>query len=782
MQGEQLIINEDSVLSRSIRTVTAHSIDDVKSVYQDSTAITAQLKQDFIADTVLDRINPTGFGIGDTVEITTAGAMTSPGKFFNNLKVGDIIRYQIGGVAAETFNRISAISADLVTVTLAAVEDRANVCDGGLPAADYTGSFTVGQPFVRDNGGLYAPLEETSVSSVELADSNLLVSVQLREKTTDSVGSLQINVSDTNISNARFEAFDQERYSVHYNDGSIETLSSDQVDISANGQLLTFTGLTVSQSSNVTVNVTVKKIGITNKTKNLTRNTKLELTQSATGISTTLASTTQSDFYETRVQDREISLNVPDAVDVIAVYESLGTSTPSLDSLEFPAGLALNTESVLGERLVGQTSNAIAQLVTRSSATTVEIVYLTQDTFVAGENVSFEESGIIAPLQVIGLGNYNNITRNYDLNKAVGRQFYDYSRIEKKDTVSYVPSRKLLVIYNHYTVPSNDIGDVYTVNSYTAERYKDDIPSAGAFRASDTLDFRPRVADFTSTTLSPFDFAARNFATAGVNPTLLVTPNESSLVGLSYYLPRIDKVVFTTQGNIAVIKGSSSENPTAPNIGSDTMELATIQLPAYLFDPSDATITLVDNRRYTMRDIGQLEDRVENLETLTSLSLLELDTRTLQIRDADGLDRFKSGFFVDDFADSQRMSSSSEAGVKDNELGTPVDYASFKPEVAAETPTISPQLNLDFGLIDPSVQKTGDLITLKYSNKQWITQPLASRVENVNPFNMVDYVGQVTLSPAQDTWTRTVTIDGGTRFQTVVQQVLVEHLFPLALD
>ena len=63
------------------------------------------------------------------------------------------------------------------------------MCDGGLPAADYTGSFTVGQPFVRDNGGLYAPLEETSVSSVELADSNLLVSVQLREKTTDSVGS-----------------------------------------------------------------------------------------------------------------------------------------------------------------------------------------------------------------------------------------------------------------------------------------------------------------------------------------------------------------------------------------------------------------------------------------------------------------------------------------------------------------------------------------------------------------------------------------------------------------
>ena len=50
-----------------------------------------------------------------------------------------------------------------------------------------------------------------------------------------------------------------------------------------------------------------------------------------------------------------------------------------------------------------------------------------------------------------------------------------------------------------------------------------------------------------------------------------------------------------------------------------------------------------------MRDIGNIEDRVENLERITSLSLLELNTQTLQIRDADGKNRFKSGFFVDDF-------------------------------------------------------------------------------------------------------------------------------------
>ena len=53
-----------------------------------------------------------------------------------------------------------------------------------------------------------------------------------------------------------------------------------------------------------------------------------------------------------------------------------------------------------------------------------------------------------------------------------------------------------------------------------------------------------------------------------------------------------------------------------------------------------------------MRDIGKLEDRIETLEETTSLSLLELDTKTFQVRDVDNLDRFKSGFFVDDFRDT----------------------------------------------------------------------------------------------------------------------------------
>ena len=210
---------------------------------------------------------------------------------------------------------------------------------------------------------------------------------------------------------------------------------------------------------------------------------------------------------------------------------------------------------------------------------------------------------------------------------------------------------------NKYDVPSNDNGDFYTVASYNEERFTSDIPIIGKnnVRATDTIDFRPRVSTYTGSG-SPFAFQNRLFGSVGnVNPSFIVTPNESSILGYNYYLPRIDKVVLDDDGELTVLQGVSSLNPIEPIHDKNHMDIATITLPAYLYDPDDAVIKMVDNSRYTMRDIGGLEDRIENLETVTSLSLLELDTKTLQVQDADGLTRFKSGFFVDDFKNSDLL-------------------------------------------------------------------------------------------------------------------------------
>ena len=50
-----------------------------------------------------------------------------------------------------------------------------------------------------------------------------------------------------------------------------------------------------------------------------------------------------------------------------------------------------------------------------------------------------------------------------------------------------------------------------------------------------------------------------------------------------------------------------------------------------------------------MRDIGALEKRISNVEYYTQLSLLEANAQSLQIQDAEGFDRFKNGFIVDNF-------------------------------------------------------------------------------------------------------------------------------------
>ena len=770
ISGEQLLINETTEVSRSVVTATAYGIGDVKSVYQDSTALTSELKVDFVADTVLQKSLPNNFSLTDRLTITSGGTATCPGRNFaaTGIKENSIIRYQISGLSTETYNRVSAVSNDGLTLTLVGISSVYGVCNGGLPTSTQSVTFSVGNPLVRDAGGLYAKISSDNVASVDLADSTLLVNSQITEQTTNGSGAMTLNVSATGISSAFFESFDAERYSVFYSDGSIENLTSDQFTLSSSGSQITLSGLTASQTSNVTVNTTVRKNGIKEKQKDYTRSEKLIVNKTISGVSTSLSGLSTSVYYGTRIQDKEISLNLPDVVKVLAVYESYNSSSPTLDSLQFPSGLSLNTSSILGEKIIGRDSGALAQIVTRSSSTVVEIVYLNSNTFIVGEIAEFQESNIKSTIQTITSGNYQNVTNQYTLDKGQKEQYYDYSRIVRKSD-SYVPTYQLLVIFDYYDVPSNDLGDVYTVNSYDQERFKEDVPYlVNGIRSSDTLDFRPRVARFTSETSSPFAFSSRTFGTAGTNPPLVVTPLESSLIGYEYYLPRIDKVVLDKLGNFSVIKGISALNPKVPTNVEEAMDLATIKLPAYLYSTKDVKITFIDNRRYTMRDIGKIEDRVENLETLTSLSLLELDTKTLQVRDADGLDRFKSGFFVDDFKDTLRSDptvSTTAIDTENNDLITATDAFSLKPEIALDPSidTDTADFSANLQLLDSNVQKTGNLITLKYNEKGWIEQPLASRVENVNPFNMIDFKGNIKLTPSSDSWIRTITVDGGSR-------------------
>jgi len=775
LSGEPIKINGSDVVQRTLKSVKIYGIQDVKSVYQNaggSGGIVDTNTVDFAADTVLQRVIPKGFNVTDQLVINSVGIASCAGHNFAGIKSDTIIRYQRPNSTDEVFNRVRWVAPDGLTMDLEAVASVTGVCNGAVPATGQeTVSFSVGRPSVvnNENAGLYAPLSSSNVSDIDLAGSTLLVSKQITGEGASSVGLMEIPISSTGISSAFYENYDSERYSVHYADGTTEDLTSDQFSLNADGTLVSLTGLTAN-AANVVVNTTVKKKDIKSKQKNYVRSEKVTIDKCVSAASTTGTGLTQNNFYGLRVDDKVISLNVPDVAEVVGIFESLDTNVPILDKLSFVTGLGLDTNAILGENIVGSDSKAIAQVTTRVSATEVEICYLTPERFQIGESVTFKESNIITNLQDKTPGSYLNITERFTLDKGQKEQYYDYSTIVRNGGFS-APSRKITVVYNCYQVPSNDTGDVYTINSYAKEQFDKHIPILkNGVRASDTLDFRPRVAQWNVTTASPFSYGLRNFGTAGSNPTLIVSPNESSLLGYSFYLPRIDKVILDKQERLSVVKGVSSVDPKPPTNVEDAMTLATIELPAYLYDPDDAYVRLVDNRRYTMRDIGHLEDRIDVLETVTSLSLLELDTKTLQVQDADGLSRFKTGFFVDDFKDTNLIDTGNrdnkcDVNIRLRELTTPNDFFAIKPELA-----LNPSINSDTAdfsssleLLDSNVRKTGDMLTLDYKEVELLDQPLASRVENVNPFNIITFRGNVTLNPASDSWVRNVFIANGER-------------------
>jgi hypothetical protein len=771
ISGERILINENRAFNRSISRIVSYDTSDIKSVFQDYTTVTG-ITTDFVADTVLRQTSPVGFKITDKITINPSlGIATCAGKVFVGIRSDAIITYQRDGQDLQTFNRVVSISPDSRTLFISGVSTVANVNDGALPDNTESFTFNIASPSLRniENANLYAPLTSKNVSSVSLNNSSLVINKQISNLSTGVNGEIILNSNSLDIIDVFFEQYDAERYSVFYEDGTIENLSSDQVSLGSNGSQIVIKGLKLNET-NVVANVTLRKTIVVNKSKQFIRSQQLEVVSTNSGITTITTGLSTSSYYGLRVEDKEISLNVADVVNVIAVYESLGTSKPVLDNLVFVSGLALNTSAVIGEKIIGSASGAIAQLVAVPLENSVDFVYLNSNKFIVGESVLFEESAIRTNIINIISGQYLNITDRYILDKGQKEQYYDYSKIVRRTQLS-APTRKLLIIYDYYEVPQNDRGDLYTVNSYGTERYKKDIPTvANGVRITDTLDFRPRVSRFTSNSASPFSYSSRIFSQVGSTPNLVISPGESSIIGYSYYLPRIDKVCLDKSGNFSIIKGVSADSPKEPLNNEEAMTIGVINFPAYLYNTSDVSISLIDNRRYTMRDIGKLEDRIENLEITTSLSLLELNTKSLQIQDADGFSRFKTGFFVDDFKDNRRIDlknpdSKCDVDAQNQILNTPIDFTSFQPQLALE-PSIDVNIadfTSNIQLLDSNVQKTGDLITLKYEEVGWLEQPLASRVENVNPFAITEFIGLIQLTPQSDNWVRNVYVPGGER-------------------
>jgi hypothetical protein len=335
-----------------------------------------------------------------------------------------------------------------------------------------------------------------------------------------------------------------------------------------------------------------------------------------------------------------------------------------------------------------------------------------------------------------------DITSRYNLDTGQRDSYYDHASIKLKSGVT-TPTGPLVVKYNRH---SSSGAGFFTVDSYPTYANIPSYTSAttgNSYELRDSLDYRPvRSIPTTAATANTVTFDVDSTTTG---PKILENGSDV-ILSYQYYLPRIDKVVLNKNKSFEVLSGVPSLTPVEPKDKDGAMTLYILRHPAYLADTANTKVEYTDNRRYTMRDIGTISKRIENLEYYTALSLLEQDAinkQDLTILDSTNLPRFKNGIIVDSFNGSSVADASKE---------------DFEISIDPKNKEIRPKFNVSSHLLtfntttSTNYMKSGPLITANGSHTALIDQSKASRSINVNPFNVINYLGKIVLDPPSDIW------------------------------
>ena len=219
---------------------------------------------------------------------------------------------------------------------------------------------------------------------------------------------------------------------------------------------------------------------------------------------------------------------------------------------------------------------------------------------------------------------------------------------------------------------------------------------------------------------------------------------EAFDVSYSHFLGRFDKLIITDTGEFDVIRGIPSQFPVAPAKAEGTMDLYHIKVPPYTFKSDDVSLTYIENKRYTMRDIGGLEKRIEALEYYTSLSLLEKETEDLFIDDGSGNNRFKLGTLVDNFTGHDI------GDVRNPDYNCAIDRQNN--HLRCKFTSKSLDMVEDTSLVTSLVKTNDDMYHLPFSNQVLTYNPVVSTKFNLNPFDIIDWQGKINLNPSTDNW------------------------------
>jgi hypothetical protein len=329
-----------------------------------------------------------------------------------------------------------------------------------------------------------------------------------------------------------------------------------------------------------------------------------------------------------------------------------------------------------------------------------------------------------------------DISDRYEFDSGQRSTHYDVARLVLKNSYA-PPEAPIEVIFDYFT---HSTGDYFTVNSYPANVDYKAIPYFEGIALRDVIDFRPRIND-----------AGTGFSSTGASVSLVPKRGIDITTDFTYYLARKVKIAVDFGGNFFSIDGVPSLNPGDPLDPALGLVLYNLILEPYTFGTSsnNVQISKLDNKRYTMRDIGRLEKRIDNLEYYTSLSLLEQQTESLDVIDSNGDTRFKNGFIVDNFAGHNTGDTNS----LDYICSIDMEQAELRPFYSMQNINLLEKNSNDTQRGSGNYKLYGDVITLPVlEDIPLITQAYASRLENINPFAVFTFLGDVKINPSSDDW------------------------------
>ena len=322
-------------------------------------------------------------------------------------------------------------------------------------------------------------------------------------------------------------------------------------------------------------------------------------------------------------------------------------------------------------------------------------------------------------------------------------------------------SFEIQVTYKYYThagfgpfVKNSYIGVSYeNIQVYVSPRTGESIHLANAldyrYRAS-IIGFFPSGATSGSTgataASSIFNVPAIRYSNGFAPIDFTVQTTHTA------YLPRIDKIVVSkniagdddiSDTSLRRIAGIPGDTPLVPEDSADSMTLFVLSVPAYTFNASDVKTESIENNRYTMKDIGDISDKINALEQTAVLTDLELSVVSKDINNASGADAIKRAILVDTF------NGHSVGDVSDEDYRCSIDVETGELRPSFESTAFSFQYDGS----DPGITITPDnILCADYVGITFISQPKASDTIAVNTFALPNWVGNIKVTPTADYW------------------------------